>query len=81
MFRPITASTVCFEAQKILDNIWQNKSQIPKVKSHKDFKLIISCQNSCDMQELSMLKELIVTEMKNINLDSMVKEIRFTLDS
>ncbi len=80
MYKPITASNMCFEAQSIINDIWQSNSNIPKVKSYKNFKLIISCQNSSDMQELSMLGELIKVKITDKGLDKLIKEFRFTLD-
>lgn len=81
MYKPITASNICFDAQNIINDLWQSNSNIPKVKSYKNFKLIISCQNSSDMQELSMLGEDIKLKIKDKGLDKLIKEIRFTLDS
>ena len=81
MYKPINASAICFEVQNIINEIWQNKKSIPKVKSYKNFKLSLTCQNSTDMQELAMLREDIKLKIQEKGLNEQIKEIRFTLDS
>lgn len=80
VWNEIQSSTTCFQLQKILNEICDHHHTKPKIKAIRQQKIIISCQNSSQMQELNMLKQKIWENIKKLNFEQKLSEISFTLD-